>query len=77
MDCSPPGSSVHGDFPGKNAGVGCHAFLQGVFPTQGLKPGLPHCRWVPYHMSHQAEVGPFKQSPEGLAVTQGHKHSWG
>ena len=29
MDCSPPGSSVHGDFPGKNTGVGCHALLQG------------------------------------------------
>ena len=27
MDCSPPGSSVHGDSPGKNTGVGCHAFL--------------------------------------------------
>ena len=26
-DCSPPGSSVHGDFPGQNTGVGCHAFL--------------------------------------------------
>ena len=31
MDCSPPGSSVHGDSPGKNTGVGCHAFLQGIF----------------------------------------------
>ena len=29
MNCSPPGSSVHGDSPGKAAGVGCHAFLQG------------------------------------------------
>ena len=28
-DCSPPGSSVHGDSPGKNTGVGCHALLQG------------------------------------------------
>ena len=28
MVCSPPGSSVHGDSPGKNTGVGCHAFLQ-------------------------------------------------
>ena len=36
MDCSPPGSSVHGDSPGKNTGVGCHALLQGIFPTQGL-----------------------------------------
>ena len=35
MDCSLPGSSVHGDSPGRNTGVGCHA-LQGIFPTQGL-----------------------------------------
>ena len=28
MDCSPPGFSVHGDSPGKNPGVGCHALLQ-------------------------------------------------
>ena len=46
MDCSPPGSSVCGDSPGKNTGVGCHALLQGVFPTQGSNPGLPHCRWI-------------------------------
>ena len=31
MDCSPPGSSVHGDSQGKNTGVGCHALLQGIF----------------------------------------------
>ena len=35
MDCSPPGSSVHGDFPGKNTGVGYHALIQGIFTTQG------------------------------------------
>ena len=35
MDCDLPGSSVHGDSPGKNTGVGCHALLQGIFPTQG------------------------------------------
>ena len=40
MDCSPPDSSVHGDSPGKNTGVGCHAFLQGIFPIQGLNLGL-------------------------------------
>ena len=44
MDCSPPGSSAHGDSPGKNTGVGCHALLQGIFPTQGLNSGLPHCK---------------------------------
>ena len=38
VDCSPPGSSVHGDSPGKNTGVGSHACLQGFFHTQGLKP---------------------------------------
>ena len=42
--CSPSGSSVHGDSLGKNTGVGCQAFLQGVFPTQGSNPCLPHCR---------------------------------
>ena len=36
MDCSLLGSSVHGDSPDKNTGVGCHAFLQGIFPTQGM-----------------------------------------
>ena len=34
MDCSPSGSSVHGDSPGKKTGVGCHALLQGIFQTQ-------------------------------------------
>ena len=32
VDCSPPGSSAHGDFPGKYTGLGCHALLQGMFP---------------------------------------------
>ena len=35
-----PGSSVHGDSPGKNTGVGCHALLRGTFPTQGSNPHL-------------------------------------
>ena len=35
MDYSPPVSSVHGDSPGKNTGVGCHILLQGIFLTQG------------------------------------------
>ena len=34
IDCSLSGSSVHRDSPGKNAEVGCHALLQGIFPTQ-------------------------------------------
>ena len=55
MDCSPPGSSVHEDSPGKNTGVGCHALLRGIFPNQGSNPGLPHCRQILYHLSHQGQ----------------------
>ena len=44
MNCSPPGSSVHGDSLGKNTGAGCDALFQGIVPTQGSYPGLPHCR---------------------------------
>ena len=53
MDCSSPGSSVHGDSPVKNTGVGCHALLQEVFPAKGLNPGLPHCRQILYQLSYQ------------------------
>ena len=53
MNCSPPGSSVHGDSLGKNTGVGCHALLQGIFPSQRSNPGLLHCRWILYHLSYQ------------------------
>ena len=41
------------DFPGKSTGVGCHFLLQEIFLTQGLNPGLPHCRQTLYHLSHQ------------------------
>ena len=44
MDYSLPGSSCLWDFTGNNTGVGCHFLLQGIFPTQGSNPGLPHCR---------------------------------
>ena len=51
--CSPWNS------PGQNTGVGSLSFLQGFFPTQGLNPGLLHCRWILYQLSH-------KGSPRGL-----------
>ena len=54
MDCSPPGSSVHGDSPGKITEVGCHALLQGIFPIKGSNPGLSDCRWILYQLSYQA-----------------------
>ena len=52
-DYSLPGSSAHGVSPGKNTGMGCHALLQGIFPTQGSNPGLLHCKWIRCHLSHQ------------------------
>ena len=53
MDYSLPGSFVYGDSQDKNTGVGCHALLQGIFPTQGSKPGLLDCRRILYYLSHQ------------------------
>ena len=50
---SPPGISVHGDSPGKNTGEGSLSLLHGIFPTQGSNPGLPHCRQILNHLSHQ------------------------
>ena len=39
--------------PGQNTGVCSLSLLQGIFPTQGLNSGLPHCRWILYELSHQ------------------------
>ena len=52
-DCSLPDTSVHGDSPGKNTRVDCHALLQGIFPTQGSSPGLLYGRQILYHLSYQ------------------------
>ena len=54
INCSPPDFSVFGDYPRKNAGVGCNVLLQGIFPTQGLNSSSPYCRQILYHLSHQA-----------------------
>ena len=57
IDCSPPGSSVHGILQA-SSGIGVHSLLQGIFPTQGLEPGVPHCRQMLYHLSHQGSPSP-------------------
>ena len=58
MDCSPliyrflcPWNS-----PSKNAGVGSHSLLQGIFPAQGLNPGLLHCRQILYSLNYKIKV---------------------
>ena len=40
------------DSLGKNTEMGCHALVQGIFPTQGSNPGLLHCRQILYRLSH-------------------------
>ena len=49
----PPGLLCPWDSPGKNARVGCHFPLQGIFPTQGLNSVLPCCRQTLYRLRHQ------------------------
>ena len=46
---------------GPNTGVGGLSLLQGIFPTQGLNPGLLHCRQILYQLSHQ-------RSPNGYLI---------
>ena len=48
----PHGSYILWNSPGQNIGVGSLSFLQQIFLTQGLNPGLPHCKWILYQLSH-------------------------
>ena len=41
---------------GQDTGVGILSLLQGIFPTQGLNPGLPHCRQIVYQLSHKGST---------------------
>ena len=52
----PHGLYSPGNSPGQNAGVGSLSLLQGIFPTQGSNPGLPHCRWILYQLSHKGSL---------------------
>ena len=45
------------EFSRQNTGVGSLSLLQGIFPTQGLNPGLPHCRQILYQLSHKRSPG--------------------
>ena len=53
LDCSPPGSSVHGISQARVLEWGSHSLLQGIFPTQGSNPGLLHCRQILEHLDYQ------------------------
>ena len=50
--------------------MGCHFLLQGIFPTQGSNPGLPHCRQMLYHLSYQGSPNICISSVQFSSVTQ-------
>ena len=62
IGCKPTRPFCPWDSPVKNTGVGCHALLQGIFPTQGSNPGLPHGRQILYQLSYQG-------SPQNLPAS--------
>ena len=73
IDCSPPGSSVHGDSPGKNTGVGCHA-NSGIEPRSPAlqvdsltsePPGKPHHYLPPLKMYQSLQRGPPPSTSSG------------
>ena len=69
MDCSPSGSSVQGDSPGKNIQeFVATAFSRGIFPTQGSNAGHLHCRCILYPPSHQGGPLPMGKNPLLMAV---------
>ena len=51
--CDPMCYTSPWNSPGQNTGVGRLSLIQGIFPTQGLNPGLPHCRWILHQLSHK------------------------
>ena len=51
--------------PGQNTGVGSLSLLQGIIPTQGSNPGLPHCEQLLYQLSHKGSP----RIPEWIAYS--------
>ena len=63
--------------PGQNTGVGSLSLVQGMFPTPGLNPGLPHCRQIPYQLSYQGSPSQrtevfISQNPKTLTLDWRH-----
>ena len=61
MDCSPPGSSIHGIFQARILECFAIAILQGIFLTQGSSLGLPRRRQALYRLSHQGSPYVLRQ----------------
>ena len=61
--------------PGQNTGVGSRSLLQGVFPTQGSNPGLPHCRWILDDKRPKRELCPNSRNPCPFSKIEHSSHS--
>ena len=70
MDCSPPGSSVHGDSPSKNTGVGCHAFFQGIFPMAESTNTFISQPWMIQQLKSEYEKYKGHDFPVSAAVLE-------
>ena len=57
------------NFLGQNTGMDSFSLLQGIFPTQGLNPGLTHCRRILYQLSHRGK--PRNTGVGNLSLLQG------
>ena len=69
MDYSPPGSSVHGDSPGKFTGMRCHGLLQGILPSQENKPRSPTLQAD--SLSSESQGKPKNAGVCSLSILQG------
>ena len=67
MDCNMPGPAVHMILQARILECIFHSLLQKIFPTQGSNPGLLHCRWILYHLSHQ-RVSPNPRAPISMTL---------
>ena len=72
MDCSLPGSSVHGILQATILEWDAVSFSRGIFPTQGSNPNLLHCRQILYHLSHQGSPNNIPSTNLKLPVQLSH-----
>ena len=62
--------------PGQNTGVGSLSLLQGIFPIQGSNPGLPHCRWILYQLSHKGNPRILEWVAYPFTSRSSHTRNW-
>ena len=68
--CDPMDYTVHEILQARILESVAFPFSRGIFPTQGSNPGLPHCRWVLYQLSHKGSPVLVDVSPNALSLFQ-------